>query len=134
MLALVFRSLAYNLAEKLNVSIKEVVNARTFLQLPGGNLSETSPMEFHVDYALPHKVLLYYVNDSDGPTVILKQRYPFSYNKISGLNGGEILQEIEPKKGRVVMFDGTHFHSSSIPSKQVRCVINLDVILSSFAN
>jgi len=134
MLALVFRSLAYNLAEKLNISIKEIINARTFLQLPGGNLNETNQREYHVDYAKPHKVLLYYVNESDGNTVLLKQRYPFSYNKISGLTTGDVLQEIEPKKGRVVMFDGSHFHSSSVPSKQVRCVINLDIILSSFTN
>lgn len=134
MLALVFRSLAFNLAEKLGISIKEVVNARTFLQLPGGNLSETIAREYHVDYAKPHKVLLYYVNESDGNTILLKQKYPFSYNKISGLTHGEVLQEIEPKKGRVVMFDGHHFHSSTVPSKQLRCVINLDVILTSFTN
>lgn len=134
MLSLVFRSLAFALSEKLNISIASVINARTFLQLPGGNLSEIGPTEFHVDYPRPHKVLLYYVNDTDGPTVILKQRYPFSFNKISGLTGGEILQEIEPKKGRVVMFDGMHFHASSIPSNNVRCVINLDVLLSGFAN
>jgi hypothetical protein len=134
MLALVFRSLAYNLAEKLNISIKEVVNARTFLQLPGGNLNEKVDREFHVDYARPHKVLLYYVNESDGNTILLKQRYPFSYGKTNGLKSGEILQEIEPRKGRVVMFDGSHFHSSTIPTNQLRCVINIDVSLTSFSN
>lgn len=134
MLALVFRSLAFNLAEKLGISINEVINARTFLQLPGGNLQETVAREYHVDYAKPHKVLLYYVNESDGNTILLKQRYPFSYNKISGLTKGDVLQEIEPKKGRVVMFDGSHFHSSTVPSKHLRCVINLDVSLTSFTN
>ena len=85
-LAFIFRSLAYSLGEKLDIKIKEIVNARTFLQLPGGDLSELSPKEFHVDYARPHKVLLYYVNDSDGPTVLLKERFPFSHNKISGMS------------------------------------------------
>jgi len=134
MLALVFKSLSYNLAEKLNISIDQVINARTFLQLPGGNLSEKIAREYHVDYPRPHKVLLYYVNDSDGDTVILKQRYPFSHNKISGLTQGEILQQISPKKGRVVMFDGSHFHSSTVPSNRLRCVINIDVSLTSFTN
>jgi hypothetical protein len=134
MLALVFRSLAYNLAEKLDISINEIINARTFLQLPGGNLSETTTREYHVDYAKPHKVLLYYVNDSDGDTILLKQKYPFSHNKISGLTQGEILQTISPKKGRVVMFDGSHFHSSTIPSNQLRCVINIDIALASYKN
>lgn len=134
MLALVFRSLAFNLAEKFKISLKEVVNARTFLQLPGGNLNQLIDREYHVDYAKPHKVLLYYVNESDGNTVLLKQRYPFSFNKISGLTSGDILQEIEPKKGRAVLFDGSHFHSSTVPSMTPRCVINIDVSLASFAD
>ncbi len=134
MLAMVFRSLAFNLAEKLNISIKEIINARTFLQLPGGNLNEIVPREYHVDYAKSHMVLLYYVNESDGDTVILKQRYPFSYNKISGLVSGDVIHKITPKKGRVVLFNGSHFHSSSIPSMKPRCVINLDVNLSGPAN
>ena len=134
MLALIFRSLAYSLAEKLDISINEIINARTFLQLPGGNLSETIVREYHVDYAKPHKVLLYYVNDSDGDTIVLKQKYPFSHNRISGLTQGEVLQQISPKKGRVVMFDGSHFHSSTVPSKQLRCVINIDVVLASYKN
>jgi len=134
MLAMVFRSLAFSLAEKLSISIKEIINARTFLQLPGGNLNEIIPQEYHVDYAKSHMVLLYYVNESDGDTVILKQRYPFSYNKISGLVSGDVIHKITPKKGRVVLFNGSHFHSSSIPSMQPRCVINLDVILTSPTN
>jgi hypothetical protein len=134
MLALILRSLAYSLAEKLDISINEIFNARTFLQLPGGNISETIAREYHVDYAKPHKVLLYYVNDSDGDTIVLKQKYPFSHNRISGLTQGEVLQQISPKKGRVVMFDGSHFHSSTVPSKQLRCVINIDVTLASYKN
>lgn len=134
MLALMFRSLAYSLADKLDISINQIINARTFLQLPGGNLSETIAREYHVDYAKPHKVLLYYVNDSDGDTVILKQKYPFSHNKISGLTQGETQQQISPKKGRVVLFDGAHFHSSTVPSKQLRCVINIDITIADFLN
>ena len=126
--------MTYSLAEKLDISINEIINARTFLQLPGGNLSETIAREYHVDYAKPHKVLLYYVNDSDGDTIVLKQKYPFSHNRISGLTQGEVLQQISPKKGRVVMFDGSHFHSSTVPTKQLRCVINIDIVLASYEN
>ena len=78
--------------------------------------------------------MLYYVNESDGNTIILKQRYPFAYNKVSGLTTGEVLQEITPKKGRVIMFDGAQFHSSTVPTKNLRCVINLDVVLADFTN
>lgn len=131
MLAFIFKSLGYALAEKLDVNIKSFINARTFLQVPN-NLN--SLPTYHVDYPKPHKVLLYYVNESDGNTIILKQRYPFAYNKVSGLTTGEVLQEITPKKGRVVMFDGAQFHSSTVPTKNLRCVINLDVVLADFTN
>jgi len=131
MLAFIFKSLGYAISEKLDISIKSFINARTFLQVP--NNLNSSP-KYHVDYPKPHMVLLYYVNESDGNTLILKQRYPFSYSKISGLTAGDVIQEIEPRKGRVVMFDGSLFHSSSVPTKNLRCVINLDVVLSHSAN
>jgi hypothetical protein len=131
MLAFIFKSLAYAIAEKLDVKIKKFINARTFLQVPN-NLKNS--FSYHVDYAKPHTVLLYYVNDSDGETVILKQKYPFSHNKCYGLTTGEVLQKIEPKKGRVVMFNGSHFHSASVPTKSLRCVINIDVDLADFTN
>jgi hypothetical protein len=133
-LSLVFKSLAYTIAEKLDIKIKTILNARTFLQFPGGNLNDFIDKEYHVDTPRAHRVLLYYVNESDGNTIILKQRYPFAYNKISGLTTGDVLQEIPPKKGRVVMFDGAQFHSSSISTKNLRCVINLDVVLADFTN
>ena len=131
MLTFIFKSLGYALAEKLDINIKSFINARTFLQVP--NNLNSSPT-YHVDYPKPHTVLLYYVNESDGNTLILKQRYPFSYSKISGLTTGEVIQEVEPKKGRVVMFDGAQFHSSTVPTKNLRCVINLDVVLADFTN
>jgi len=125
MLALIFKSLCYAMAEKLNIKVGGVLTARAFLQMPN-NLSNT--MSYHVDHLRPHKVLLYYVTESDGNTIILKQRYPFSYNKVSGLKTGEVVQEITPKKGRVVLFDGSHFHASSVPTTDLRCVININII------
>lgn len=133
-LSFVFKGLAYAIAEKMDIKIKTILNARTFLQFPGGNLNDFIEKEYHVDTLRPHKVLLYYVNESDGNTIILKQRYPFAYNKVSGLTTGEVLQEITPKKGRVIMFDGAQFHSSTVPTKNLRCVINLDVVLADFTN
>ena len=39
----------------------------------------------------------------------------------------ELLQEVEPKSNRMVIFDGSHYHSSVTPTKtQLRYVINYD--------
>jgi hypothetical protein len=74
----------------------------------------------HVDLFEPHLVVLYYVNDSDGDT--------FLYEKGTTDN---IIQRISPKKGKLVIFDGDYYHSSSPPQKNtVRIVINSDIILN----
>lgn len=56
--------------------------------------------------------LVYYVNDSDGPT-----RF-FDMN-------GNVIQEVLPKKGRAVLFPSTFIHASSCPTNfDKRIVIN----------
>jgi hypothetical protein len=61
-------------------------------------------------------VILYYVNDSDGDT------YFFGKEKDS-----ELVQKITPKKNRAVIFDGSTWHASSLPSKNHRIVINFNL-------
>ena len=59
----------------------------------------------------PYKVMLYYVMDSDGTTGIFE--------------GDELIGEVEPKKGRVLLMDGNVFHASQCPKKHdQRIVIN----------
>jgi hypothetical protein len=68
---------------------------------------------------------LYYVNDSDGDTFLFNRtKKDGPIPKDSEL---EILKRVSPKKGRVVLFDGSRYHSSSGPSKDVRCIINFNV-------
>jgi hypothetical protein len=74
----------------------------------------------HVDYLIPHKVLLYYVNDSDGDTIF--------YEKTE--NDYIEFKRIAPQKGAAVIFDGNIYHSSSTPCKnQRRITINIDYII-----
>jgi hypothetical protein len=124
-LAFVLRGLCYSASAKFGHDFKNIMNARAFLQTPNGT-PRVLPA-FHVDHPKPHTVLLYYVNDSDGPTMIAKQRYPFSHPNITGLKNAEILMEIEPKKGRAVLFNGAYFHDSSVPSTNLRCVVNFNL-------
>lgn len=73
----------------------------------------------HIDSLNKHLVLLYYVNDSDGDTII------FDLNDKT-----KKLASISPKKGRLVVFNGEHYHSSSPPTKfDSRIVINTNIEL-----
>jgi hypothetical protein len=84
--------------------------------------SERKPFTPHVDMPRPHTVLIYYVNDSDGDTVILDKTFPEWQN-------AAVLHSITPKKGRAVVFDGAHYHSGASPVRHdTRVVLNYDFV------
>jgi len=96
------------------VKDKNVIQARSILQLPLNkkllNKSFDTP---HVDSEEPHLVYLYYVVDSDGQTLFLKNK--------------KVIKKIKPKQGRLVIFNGNIYHTAEQPEKGKRCVINFNV-------
>ncbi len=103
-------------AEKL--VLQEILAARIYLILPyATELKHYAP---HIDFPVAHTVLLYYVNDADGCTVFFNQQK-------------EVVQEIAPKKGRLLVFDGTVYHGGGIPRTGPRCVVNYDITCHSRA-
>jgi len=78
----------------------------------------------HVDASIPHWVFLYYVNDSDGDTVLYKQRLTGSQIDTPG----EIMERITPKRGSAFLLDGRHFHAITPPENtRLRGVININL-------
>jgi len=74
----------------------------------------------HNDMDHPHQVLLYYVNDSDGPTYFFDDDY-------------KIVKVVEPKKGRFILFDGCITHASSFPVKShFRVGLNVDCLINNY--
>ena len=66
----------------------------------------------HVDWDFQHYTMLYYVCDSDGPTII--------YDELNN-----IIDKIEPVKGRVLIMSGDTIHASSSPKEhKQRIVLN----------
>jgi hypothetical protein len=66
------------------------------------------------------KTLLYYVNSSDGETVIYNEKF-------NGQPIGELTvkQTVEAVKGRAIIFDANQLHSACIPTnKRYRIIIN----------
>ena len=84
----------------------------------------------HINQETPHLVLLYYVNDADGETLLydktaddieddemyLDEKHEFN-----------VVNKIMPKQGRILLFDGKTYHSSSSPTTEMRCIITLDL-------
>ena len=71
------------------------------------------PHNAHVDNEKPHDVVLYYINDADGDT--------FFFDK--DMN---VMHRETPERGKLVIFDGSTFHSSSAPSTNIRMTLNIN--------
>jgi uncharacterized Fe-S cluster protein YjdI len=111
--------------KKIGSECKEIYNARSFMHFPLDSKLRKEYDNIHIDIGYEHLVCLYYVNDTDGDTFL------FNKTKKDGPipNDGklEILKRVSPKKGRAVLFDGSRYHSSSGPSKDIRCIINFNI-------
>jgi len=73
----------------------------------------------HIDNEENHYTLLYYVNDSDGPTYLFDNKFDGTKQNLT------VIEKINPKKGRAILFDGHYYHASSNPIiNDYRLVIN----------
>jgi len=83
----------------------------------------------HINQETPHLVLLYYVNDADGETILFDK----TINDIEDdmyldeKHEFNVVNKIMPKQGRILLFDGRTYHSASSPTTGIRCIITLDL-------
>jgi hypothetical protein len=95
--------------ERSKTKYSELIRAQANLTFPKKSNNHST---IHIDDEKPHHVLIYYVLNSDGNTIM------FENNKI--------FKEIEPKKGRFVLFDGSINHAQFTCSEK-RIVINYNL-------
>jgi hypothetical protein len=117
-------------AAKAGFECTEIIQARSFLQLPlakNGLISQVDPL--HIDLLTPHIVVLYYVCDSDGDTLIVDKKFDPAKGeeKECKYTDYKLLARVTPKKGRAVIFDGVYYHTAEQPKSNIRCVINFNI-------
>jgi hypothetical protein len=130
-----FSRLYNETGEKGNYSL---LQSRSFLQFPLANLSGHEYDSHHIDTFRPHLSVLYYVCDADGETVIFENMLE---PKHGDMLSDEYVKEhkpklsdlkekirVTPKQGRVVIFDGFHWHTATQPKNGIRCVINTNIV------
>ena len=108
--------------EKLGLENANVCRGRSFLQFPL-NLKTKEPDTPHTDMHRNHFVILYYVVDSEGDTIIYNETWN---NDIKPEKYTE-KQRVTPKQGRVVIFDGSLYHTAEQSINTTRCIVNYDV-------
>lgn len=83
----------------------------------------------HVDNDYKHLVLMYYVNDSDGDTIIYDETKQDTLTAKDVMDNNSILKTVTPKKGRMFLFNGDHWHSGSCPiESKNRVFINFNLM------
>jgi len=119
-----FIPIIFSAFDKTNLELNNILQLRALLQLPNPNRKQFNIP--HVDLCFNHLVFLYYVNDSDGDTIIFKEKYDKNivFDKDYKFN---VFKKISPKKGRGLIFNGNTYHASSNPTNNPRCVINFDI-------
>ena len=84
----------------------------------------------HIDSYVPDSWnVVYYIDDSDGDTVIYNERTlnDYDYQKYLEKDQFTVCQSVSPKKGRAVLFKGDMFHTATTPSKGWRPVVNINI-------
>ena len=119
-----FLPMLKSVRERMKIKNMNVVQGRSFLQFPL-SLKDKTPDTPHIDLdqGVEHIVALYYVCDGDGDTIIYNER------EDQGLESKSytIKEKVTPKQGRMVIFDGTLYHTAEQPKDNIRCVVNYDL-------
>jgi len=104
--------------DKFNDINFNIVRMKANMQLQNKKSNENYTAMPHRDFDFEHVVLLYYVNNSDGDTILFED----TTDKL------KIAHRIQPKKNRLLVFDGNWLHSSSVPiNSEYRVVFNFDL-------
>jgi hypothetical protein len=124
-----FLPMAYVASEAVRIKFNDVLRCRTFLQLPLNDKFIDSEVDsLHIDDSTRHLVLLYYVLDADGDTIIVDKEFVGSEEKNLKYNDYNIVAKVKPKKGRALIFDGRYYHTAEQPKSNIRCVINFNIV------
>jgi hypothetical protein len=127
-----------NKIEKLSIDkiqLQFVKNLRS-------KINKTSPLDvsydtsklMHIDMGGNHIVIIYYINDSDGDTVLFTNKNGNSAESIKdnfnsiNIDNFKLLKRVSPKKGRVLIFNGNLYHYGEYPNEGNRFVINYNTV------
>lgn len=125
------KPIVYSIEEAMGHTMLQLLRIRV------GLLTKTAEANYdyntpHVDFLMPHLTACYYVNDSDGDTVLFDQ-------SIQDMGTHELSEQVvqdyvanteftvaersSPKKGKLFVFDGQQFHASSKPKLNDRRIV-----------
>lgn len=124
--------LVLSITSKADARFNILMRMRANLTFPNKSSTLLHHMP-HIDSFSPHWNAIYYVNDSDGDTFIFNEtndNYSSGDDDIERIKNSEftIKHRCTPKKGKILVFTGKYYHSSSFcKESKHRCVINMNL-------
>jgi hypothetical protein len=105
--------------ERANIAYQALLRIRVGLFTK--TIADAKHHNPHVDYSEPHRTAVYYVNDCDGDTFIFEETFDDVSVEDSGryanANRFRTRRSIAPQRGKMICFDGRHYHASSYPTQ-----------------
>ena len=121
------------LEKEESFEVKQLIRIRSRLTTPFIGHTENHFNPPHVDLFTKDKfkTLVYYINDSDGDTILFNEQFEFHENApIVKDENITVALRVPPIKGNAVLFDGNQFHSGNCPIKsKYRMVLNFDFFI-----
>lgn len=116
------KPIMYMIEERIGKKIKLLHRIKINHQAPIPNFTTDNYNIPHSDDANPLLwSLIYYVNDSDGDTVMFNERYNYDW----AIKKLTIAERVTPEAGKAILFPASQFHASSNPiNTPNRYVIN----------
>lgn len=130
-----FRAILEFFTEKTNIQVEKLLRIRLRYTHKSVGHSESKYAAPHVDFNTgeSYNTLVYYVDDSDGDTIIFDKIFNSSeevYNPVFSEPIPELVR-YSPKKGSGIFFNGHRYHSGNYPiNYSSRIVINYDFVVS----
>jgi hypothetical protein len=126
-----FRMVLEFFSEKTGIKIGKLMRIRLRYTHPSIAHDDTKYAAPHVDFSTsaPYSTLVYYVDDSDGDTILFDKMYETSQGPFNPLFEEPLteLLRVTPKKGVGLFFNGHRYHAGNYPIKySTRIVINFD--------
>jgi hypothetical protein len=117
-------------AEKAGLNVKKILRMKINKQIPLHGFSENNCNGIHTDTEIQHKTLIYYINDSDGDTIIMNERFEPKHNIPGSDIHTTVAARVTPQQGRIVCFDGLRYHAPSNPMNfKTRYLLNINFVV-----
>jgi hypothetical protein len=121
------RPMVYGIEEAAGHKVQQLLRVRVGFLYPTPNHKVYNTP--HVDFTIPHYTACYYACDSDGDTVLFDKKLTDmpstnytedAMQQYVSETDFEVVESCTPKKGRLCLFDGLRFHSSTKPQHHDR--------------